>query len=99
VVRTLSYNDYKQQWIAIQSIEPAGKGLIMKFYIAEQNIGSDATKEQAEKLIELLKAKGWDVEYGIGRNVATEISEFGQEERIQDDFADDFMLCLSLMEE
>ena len=64
----------------------------MKFYIAEQNIGSDATKEQAEKLIELLKAKGWDVEYGIGRNVATEISEFGQEERIQDDFADDFML-------
>ena len=71
----------------------------MKFYIAEQNIGGDATKEQAEKLIELLKAKGWDVEYGIGRNVATEISEFGQEERIQDDFADDFMLCLSLMEE
>jgi len=37
----------------------------MKFYIAEQNIGGDATKEQAEKLIELLKAKGWDVEYGI----------------------------------
>jgi len=71
----------------------------MKFYIAEQNIGSDATKEQAEKLIELLKAKGWDVEYGIGRNVATDMSEFGQEERIQDTFTDDFMLCLSLMEE
>ncbi len=71
----------------------------MKFYIAEQNIGSDATKEQAEKLIELLKAKGWDVEYGIGRNVATDISEFGQEEGIQDTFADDFMLCLSLMED
>ena len=71
----------------------------MKFYIAEQNIGGDATKEQAEKLIELLKAKGWDVEYGIGKNVATDISEFGQEERMQDSFADDFMLCLSLMEE
>ncbi len=71
----------------------------MKFYIAEQNIGGDATKEHAEKLIELLKAKGWDVEYGIGRNVATDISEFGQEEEIQDNFADDFMLCLSLMEE
>ena len=71
----------------------------MKFYIAEQNIGGDATKEQAEKLVELLKAKGWDVEYGIGKNVATDISEFGQEERMQDDFADDFMLCLSLMEE
>ncbi len=71
----------------------------MKFYIAEQNIGSDATKEQAEKLIELLKAKGWDVSYGIGKNVATDISEFGQEEGIQDAFGDDFMLCLSLMEE
>jgi hypothetical protein len=31
--------------------------------------------------------------------VATDISEFGQEERMQDAFADDFMLCLSLMEE
>jgi hypothetical protein len=29
----------------------------MKFFIAEQNIGDDATKEQAEKLIELLKKK------------------------------------------
>jgi hypothetical protein len=40
----------------------------MKFFIAEQNIGNDATKEQAERLIEILKAKGWDVEYGIKRN-------------------------------
>ena len=71
----------------------------MKFLIAEQNIGDDATKEQAEKLIELLKEKGWDVEYGIGRNVATDISEFGQEEKMQDKFADDFMSCLSQMEE
>ena len=69
----------------------------MKFYIAEQNIGGDATKEQAEKLIKLLKAKGWDVEYGIGKNVATDISEFGQEERIQDAFGDDFMTCLSIL--
>jgi hypothetical protein len=63
----------------------------MKFFIAEQNIGNDATKEQAERLIEILKAKGWDVEYGIKRNVATDVSEFGQEERIQDAFADDFI--------
>lgn len=70
----------------------------MKFLIAEQNIGDDATKEQAEKLIELLKEKGWDVEYGAGRNVATDVSEFGQEEKIQDAFADDFMLCISLLE-
>ncbi len=71
----------------------------MKFFIAEQNLGADATKEQAEQLIKLLKAKGWDVEYGIGRNVATDISEFGQEEKMQDKFADDFMSCLSQMEE
>jgi len=70
----------------------------MKFLIAEQNIGDDAAKEQAEKLIELLKEKGWDVEYGIGRNVATDVSEFGQEEKIQEAFADDFMICLSQME-
>lgn len=71
----------------------------MKFFLAEQNLGADATKEQAEQLIKLLKEKGWDVEYGIGRNVATDISEFGQEEKIQDKFADDFMSCLSQMEE
>ncbi len=70
----------------------------MKFFLAEQNIGNDATKEQAEKLIEILKAKGWDVEYGIKRNVATDVSEFGQEEKIQDAFADDFMSCLDEME-
>jgi hypothetical protein len=71
----------------------------MKFFIAEQNLGPDATKGQAEQLIKLLKAKGWDVEYGIGRNVATDISEFGQEDKIQDKFADAFMSCLSQMEE
>ena len=71
----------------------------MKFYIAEGNLGSDATKEQAEQLIEILKTKGWDVEYGVKRNVATDVSEFGQEDRIQDDFANDFMECLAQMEE
>ncbi|MBW1724972.1 MAG: hypothetical protein JRD87_02425 [Deltaproteobacteria bacterium] len=70
----------------------------MKFFIAEQNIGDDATKEQAEILVELLKKKGWDVEYGIKRNVATDVSEFGQEDSIQDAFANDFMLCLSEIE-
>ncbi len=70
----------------------------MKFFIAEQNIGDDATKEQAEKLIEMLKAKGWDVEYGAKRNKATDVSEFGKEEEIQSSFADDFMACLSEME-
>ncbi|MEE8432239.1 MAG: hypothetical protein V3S16_13410 [Candidatus Desulfatibia sp.] len=71
----------------------------MKFFIAEQNLGGDATKAQTEKLIELLKEKGWDVEYGISKNVATDDSEFGQEEKIQDRFADDFMSCLAQIEE
>jgi hypothetical protein len=70
----------------------------MKFFIAEQNIGDGATKEQAEKLIKMLKAKGWDVEYGIKRNKAIDVSEFGKEEEIQSRFADDFMECISQME-
>ena len=71
----------------------------MKFFIAEQNLGGDATKEQALQVIELLKAKGWDVEYGVGQNVATDVSEFGQEEKIQDRFADDFMECIAQVEQ
>jgi hypothetical protein len=71
----------------------------MKFFIAEQNISDDATKEQAEKLIEMLKARGWDVEYGVKRNVATDVSEFGREESIQSKFADDFMDCIAQMEQ
>ena len=71
----------------------------MKFFIAEQNLGGDATKEQALKVIELLKAKGWEVAYGIGKNVATEVSEFGQEEQIQNRFADDFMECIAQIEQ
>ena len=70
----------------------------MKFFIAEQNIGDNVTKEQAQKVIELLKKKGWDVEYGIGRNVATDVAEFGQEEEIQNRFADDFMNCIAQIE-
>ena len=70
----------------------------MKFFIAEQNIGDNVTKEQAEKVIELLKQKGWDVEYGIKRNVATDVSEFGKEDAIQDKFADDFMSCIAQIE-
>ena len=71
----------------------------MKFFIAEQNLGGDATKEQALKVIERLKAKGWDVAYGLGKNVATEVSEFGQEEQIQNRFADDFMECIAQIEQ
>lgn len=70
----------------------------MKFFIAEGNLGGDATKEQAADLIERLKKKGWDVEYGTARNIATDISEFGQEQRLQSLFADDFMACLSEIE-
>jgi len=71
----------------------------MKFYIAEGNIGNDATKKQAEEVIELLKAKGWDVEYGIGKNKATDISEFGKEETIMDAFSNDFLACIAQTEE
>ncbi len=66
----------------------------MKFFIEEGNIGNDATKEQTIELIEMLKKKGWDVEYGRGQNKPTDVSEFGQEEKILDAFSDDFMACL-----
>ncbi len=70
----------------------------MKFLIAEQNIGGGATRDQAEKVIELLRKRGWDVAYGVGRNVATDISEFGKEDQIQDAFSDDFMACIAELE-
>ncbi len=70
----------------------------MKFYIAEGNIGDDATKEQAERVIELLKEKGWDVVYGVGKNKPTDISEFGQEDSTYQAFADDFMACIAEFE-
>ena len=70
----------------------------MKFYIAEGNLGNGSTREQAEKLIKMLQDRGWDVTYGVGRNKATDVSEFGQEERIQDAFAEDFMACLEQIE-
>ena len=70
----------------------------MKFFIAEGNIGSDETKEQAEIVIELLKTKGWDVEYGVGKNKSTDVSEFGKEESILDAFTVDFMACIDQVE-
>jgi hypothetical protein len=71
---------------------------LMKFFIAEGNLGGNATKEQAQKLIEMLKKRGLNVEYGIAKNIATDITEFGQEQRLQSLFADDFMACLSQIE-
>jgi len=70
----------------------------MKFFIAEGNLGGNATREQAEVLIQILRKRGWDVAYGIAGNKATDISEFGREEKIQSLFADDFMACLSQIE-
>jgi hypothetical protein len=69
----------------------------MKFYLAEGNIGADATRQQVDHVIEALREKGWDVEYGLAENKATDISDFGQEERLQDSFADDFMTCLDTL--
>ena len=69
----------------------------MKFFIAEGNIGTDATRQQVDQVIETLAGKGWDVEYGLAENKATDISDFGQEEKLQDTFADDFMACLDAL--
>ena len=69
----------------------------MKFFIAEGNIGSGATREQAEAVVARLREKGWDVAYGLSPNRATEVEEFGKEQQFLDRFADDFMACLDEM--
>lgn len=69
----------------------------MKFFISEGNIGGDATREQTDQVIQVLREKGWDVEYGAAENTVTDISEFGKEETIQDAFSDDFMACLDAL--
>lgn len=71
----------------------------MKFFIAEQNMGGDITRKQAEQVIEMLRKKGWDVDYGAGKNRATDVSEFGREEAIQDAFSQEFMNCIALIEQ
>jgi len=75
-----------------------GKEFKMKFFLVEGNLGRNATREQTDRLITMLRDKGWDVEYGAKSNVADDISEFGQEERLQDAFSDDFMACIDLIE-
>ena len=67
----------------------------MKYFIEEGNVGNDATKEQTLELIEMLKKMGWDVEYGRGKNKATDISEFGREENISEAFSNAFMECIA----
>ncbi len=71
----------------------------MKFFITEGNIGGDATRETAERVIRMLEEKGWDVAYGLGDNRVTDISEFGREEKLMDAFADDFMACIEQLDD
>jgi hypothetical protein len=66
----------------------------MKFYLAEGNLGQDATREQVDLVIQKLKEKGWNVEYGLGNNRADDVSEFGREQQLTDAFADAFMVVL-----
>jgi hypothetical protein len=69
----------------------------MKFYLAEGNVGKGTTREQVDNVIKLLKSRGWDVEYGVERNKAENVSEFGREEEIQDEFSKDFMKCVEVL--
>ncbi len=70
----------------------------MKFFIAEGNVGNNFTKEMTEKVLDLLKQRGWDVEYGVGRNRVTDEDEMGREDAIQDAFGNDFMECIAVVE-
>jgi len=66
----------------------------MIFFLAEGNLGGNATRQQVDAVIQKLKEKGWHVEYGVGNNKAEDISEFGREDSLLDAFTDDFMACL-----
>ena len=70
----------------------------MRFFLAEGNLGSGATREQVDAVIQKLKDKGYHVEYGAGNNKPEDISEFGREQILLDAFSDDFMLCLNEIE-
>lgn len=72
--------------------------MLMKFFLAEGNLGGGVTREQVDAVIQKLKDRGWHVEYGIGNNKAEDISEFGQEQTLLDAFSDDFMICLDQLE-
>ena len=72
--------------------------MLMKFFLAEGNLGGGVTREQVDAVIQKLKDKGWHVEYGVGNNKAEDISEFGQEQTLLDAFSDDFMMCLDEIE-
>ena len=69
----------------------------MKFYLAEGNIGKGTTRDQVDNVIELLRQKGWKVEYGVKKNKAEDVTEFGREEEIQDAFSKDFMTCVEIL--
>jgi hypothetical protein len=70
----------------------------MKFYIAEKNIGPDATRKEVDQLIARLITKGWDVAYGHQENQLTDPAEKREEQNIMDRFANDFMGCLKEMD-
>ena len=72
--------------------------MLMKFYLAEGNLGGDFTRDQVDAVIQKLKDRGWHVEYGAGNNKAEDISEFGKEQTLLDAFSDDFMMCLDQLE-
>lgn len=66
----------------------------MKFFLSEKNLGTDSTKKQTLRVIELLVQKGWDVEYGEKANLVTDPAEEGQAEQLMDAFTEDFLKVL-----
>lgn len=40
------------------------------YYISEQMLGDEATEQDARRMVELLSAQGYDVEYGDRHNTA-----------------------------
>ena len=66
----------------------------MKFFLSEKNLGTDSTKKQTLRVIEMLVQRGWDVAYGEKANQVTDPSEQGQAEKLMDAFTEDFIKVL-----
>lgn len=46
-----------------------------KFYISEENLGSEATQEQAEAMVSHMKGEGFECEYGPSEKNVIESDE------------------------
>ena len=66
--------------------------------ITEEHLGGDATRENTDRMIDLLRERGWNVRYGAskpGPQFTTDLGDVDHD--AQSDFDSDWNECLSLL--